>query len=63
MTTARRYQGGRDRDIADLILLIQNGEADLDLDIADQPNLLDIENHYWAGGFWIAVDESDAIVG
>jgi RimJ/RimL family protein N-acetyltransferase len=62
-TTIRAYTGGRDRDVADLILSIQNGEAGLNLSIDDQPDLRDIANEYRDGGFWIAPDDRDAIVG
>jgi N-acetylglutamate synthase-like GNAT family acetyltransferase len=64
MTIVLRYRGGRGREVADLILSIQNGEAGLALTLADQPDLLDIDHHYRAGGFWIAVDGVEvAIVG
>ncbi len=56
------YRGGRDADVAELILSIQNGEAGLDLTVDDQPDLIDIPLSYEKGGFWIAVDE-DRVVG
>ena len=62
-TIIRSYSGGRDREIADLILSIQNGEAGLSLSVEDQPDLLDIAGTYCDGGFWIAVDDWEAIVG
>lgn len=62
-TIIRAYAGGRDEEVADLILSIQNGEAGLNLSIEDQPDLLDIPNGYRDGGFWIATDDGDAIVG
>lgn len=58
----REYQGGRDADIATLILSIQNGEAGLDLTIEEQPDLIDISSSYASGGFWIAIDD-DRIIG
>jgi GNAT superfamily N-acetyltransferase len=53
------YTGGRDRDVADFILSIQNGEAGLSLSIEEQPYLMDIANAYRGGGFWIASDDGD----
>lgn len=49
-----QYQGGRDEEIATLILSIQNDEANLSLSISDQPDLLDVFGSYRKGGFWIA---------
>jgi RimJ/RimL family protein N-acetyltransferase len=62
-TTIRDYQGGRDQEVADLVLSIQNREAGLDLTIDDQPDLLRIVQEYRGGGFWVAVDGNEAIVG
>lgn len=50
-----RYSGGRDEEVAELILSIQNQEAGLALSLADQPDLLDIASSYRNGGFWIAL--------
>ncbi len=58
----REYRGGRDAEIAALILSIQNDEAGLDLTIDEQPDLRDVAASYAEGGFWIAVD-GDRIVG
>nr|WP_294501458.1 hypothetical protein [uncultured Rhodopila sp.] len=55
-TIIHAYSGGRDREVANLILSIQNGEAGLSLSVEDQPDLLDIASTYRDGGFWIAVD-------
>lgn len=63
ITTIRDYEGGRDPEIADLVLSIQNDEAGLDLSVDDQPDLLRIAETYRGGGFWVAVDGRDAIVG
>ena len=57
-----KYTGGRDGEIASHILGIQNGEAGLDLTIAEQPDLDDIVGAYELGGFWIALS-NDTIVG
>jgi GNAT superfamily N-acetyltransferase len=62
-TTIRDYQGGRDQEVADLVLSIQNREAGLDLTLDDQPDLLRIAQEYRDGGFWVAVDGNEAIVG
>lgn len=43
------YRGGRDEEIAELILSIQNKEAGVDLSIEEQPDLLDIVHAYRDG--------------
>ena len=61
----RVYQP-QDRDaVIALVLGIQNGEFGLGLAIEDQPQLLDIESHFLrsGGGFWVAVDRADVVVG
>lgn len=58
----QRYPGGRDEEIASLILGIQNREAGLGLTVDDQPDLLNIAIAYAAGGFWVALDDG-AIIG
>ncbi|MEG3175345.1 GNAT family N-acetyltransferase [Sphingomonas sp. RB3P16] len=55
------YFGGRDHEIAALILSIQNYEAGLDLSIADQPDLLDVATSYRSGGFWIALCDGKVV--
>ena len=62
-TNVHEYKGGRDPEVAELILSIQNGEAGLNLGIDDQPDLLDIIHAYRSGGFWVALDRRDRIVG
>jgi GNAT superfamily N-acetyltransferase len=62
-TIIRDYQGDRDQEVADLVLSIQNGEAGLGLTIDDQPDLLRIAKDYRDGGFWVALDSLEAIVG
>ena len=62
-TIIRDYQGDRDQEVADLVLSIQNGEAGLGLTIDDQPDLLRIAKEYRDGGFWVALDSREAIVG
>lgn len=62
MYTVSRYEGGRNDEIAALILSIQNDEAGLDLTIADQPDLIDVLSSYREGGFWIA-DHAGRVVG
>lgn len=48
-----------------LILGIQNEEAGINLPIAEQPDLFDIERSYIksGGGFWVAVDGEGDVVG
>lgn len=52
-----RYEGGRDAEIAEMVLRIQNDEQGLELSLADQPDLENIANAYGEGGFWTAVHE------
>ena len=56
------YQGGRDAEVATLILTIQRDEVGLDVPIEEQPELLDIRQAYRDGGFWLAMAD-DEIVG
>jgi N-acetylglutamate synthase-like GNAT family acetyltransferase len=50
-------------DIAELILNIQNNEFNVPLTIADQPDLLDIENFYFKknSNFWVATEDEKLI--
>ena len=50
-------------DIAALILNIQNNEFNVPVTLADQPDLLDIENFYLKGkgNFWVAVEDEKLI--
>ncbi|NBU25526.1 MAG: GNAT family N-acetyltransferase [Gammaproteobacteria bacterium] len=58
-----RYTGGRDGEIAAMVLAIQNGEYGLALTIEEQPDLADIPRAYADGGFWIATGADDAVIG
>ncbi|MGH6616629.1 GNAT family N-acetyltransferase [Sphingomonas sp.] len=49
------YQGGRDAEVAALILTIQRVDVGLHVPIEEQPELLDIGRAYRDGGFWIAI--------
>ena len=60
--TIERYRGGRDREIADFVLSIQNDEAGIGLTLDDQPDLMDIVPAYASGGFWIVVS-GDRVIG
>ena len=56
----------QDRDaVIALVLGIQNDEFGLGLAIEDQPALLDIPGQFQqaGGGFWVAVDPRDVVVG
>lgn len=55
------YFGGRDPEVAALVLSIQNDEAGIDLGIEEQPDLLDIGRAYRDGGFWIALAEGEVV--
>lgn len=56
-----RYEGGRDSDIANMVLTIQNDEQGLGLTVADQPDLEDISAAYDKGGFWVAASEGKIV--
>lgn len=59
-STAGHVQG-----IVDLILPIQQQEFGIAVTIEGQPDLLDIDGFYrpGAGNFWVAVDDTDRVVG
>jgi GNAT superfamily N-acetyltransferase len=56
---SRKYE----QQVIDLILHIQQKEFEVPVTIADQPDLLDIENFYCKdnGNFWIAIDDEKLI--
>ncbi|MGY4395406.1 hypothetical protein ACVWZA_000567 [Sphingomonas sp. UYAg733] len=56
------YRGGRDPEVAALILAIQRVDVGLDVPIEEQPELLDVGRAYRDGAFWVAV-ANGAIVG
>lgn len=49
------YHGGRDPEVAALILTIQHSDVGLLVPIEEQPELLDLGGAYRDGGFWVAV--------
>ena len=59
-----RYCEKYKQQIIDLILHIQNAEAGIDLNLQEQPDLMNIPFYYEKNGgeFWIAVD-NDTVVG
>lgn len=61
----KNYDEKYKKNIIDLILNIQNNEANINLSIEEQPDLLDIEKYYQikGGQFWIAVNEKDRVIG
>lgn len=61
----RDYQPADREAVIALVLGIQNDEFKLGLGIEDQPALLDIPGqfHQAGGGFWVAVDPRDVVVG
>jgi N-acetylglutamate synthase-like GNAT family acetyltransferase len=54
----------KDQVIA-LILKIQNVEANLDISLDQQPDLLDIDSNYAnaGGNFWVALSETSRVIG
>ena len=59
------YKKEYKEQVIKLILDIQNREAGIDLSLKEQPDLYDIQNSYMdkGGGFWIALDEKDEVIG
>ncbi len=51
--------------VIDLILNIQQKEFSIPISLAEQPDLLDIENSYQnqGGQFWVAVDDEKEVLG
>ena len=58
-----KYQSEYRQQVIDLILHIQNDEAKIDLQIEEQPDLLDVEEYYFknGGNFLIAVEDNKVI--
>ena len=58
-----KYREEYKQQIIDLILHIQNAEAGIDLQIEEQPDLLNIPSYYEKNGgeFWAAVDNDEVI--
>ncbi|MCC8078345.1 MAG: GNAT family N-acetyltransferase [Oscillospiraceae bacterium] len=58
-----KYQGEYKQQVIDLILHIQNDEAKIDLQIEEQPDLLDVEEYYFknGGNFLIAIEDNKVI--
>lgn len=59
-----KYREKYKQQIIDLILYIQNAEAGIDLNIKEQPDLMNIPLYYEKNGgkFWLAVD-NDTVIG
>ena len=59
-----RYREKYKQQIIDLILYIQNAEAGIDLNLQEQPDLMNIPFYYEKNGgeFWLAVD-NDTVIG
>ncbi|GAB3254844.1 GNAT family N-acetyltransferase [Chitinimonas naiadis] len=63
--TIVEYLPEHEAGVIDLILTIQNVEANLDISIDQQPDLLDIAANYTGsgGGFWVALSEGGGVIG
>ena len=61
----KSYEGKYKNQVIALILYIQNFDTNVDLSLEDQPDLNHIETVYLesGGGFWVAVDDTDNVVG
>ncbi len=57
-----KYTEKYHKAVVDLILRIQQEEFNVPISLSDQPDLMDIQNAYANGGFFIA-REGDAVVG
>jgi len=55
------YAGGRDPEVAALILGVQRDDVGLYVPIEEQPELLDIAGAYRDGAFWVAVAGGDIV--
>jgi GNAT superfamily N-acetyltransferase len=55
------YDGGRDPEVAALILSIQRDDVGLHVPIDEQPELLDLSGAYRDGGFWVAMAGSEIV--
>lgn len=53
------------KQVISLVLYIQNIESKVELTLFEQPDLKDINRYYLknGGGFWLAVDEQDNVIG
>mgnify|MGYP000756230738 FL=1 len=65
MVTIKDYEEKYRNQVIALILYIQNIEGGVNLSLKDQPDLNDINACYRdsGGGFWIAVNDDDRVVG
>lgn len=59
------YENKYKNQVIALILYLQNFDNKVDLSLHEQPDMDDIENYYMkkGGGFWLAVNSSDDVVG
>lgn len=65
MIKIKVYENKYKNQVIALILYIQNFDNRVDLSLEEQPDMNDIENHYFKddGCFWIAVNQDDDVVG
>lgn len=63
MLTITPFQPHHQQGVVELILPIQQREFGIDIDIARQPDLLDIPGFYrqGAGNFWVALDGEQVV--
>lgn len=59
------YSDKYKEEVIDLILHTQNVEYGIDLQVDEQPDILDISSNYieCGGGFWIAINDSNKVIG
>ncbi|MGH1556878.1 GNAT family N-acetyltransferase [Caulobacter segnis] len=55
------YEGGRDAEVAALILSVQRDDVGIFVPVEEQPELLDIAGAYRDGGFWVAVASGEIV--
>lgn len=61
----KMYENKYKNQVIALILYLQNFDNRVDLSLEEQPDMNDIPSYYLkdGGGFWIAVNENDDVVG
>ena len=61
----KEYQDKYKNQVISLILYLQNFDNKVDLSLEEQPDMNDIMHYYIEnnGGFWIATDDNDDVIG
>lgn len=61
----KEYENKYKNQVISLILYLQNFDNKVDLSLEEQPDMNNIMDYYFqnGGGFWIAVNENDDVIG